>query len=246
MPAQFTPAVPVRTYERIVEQVESAITSGALKPGDHLPSERELMAQFSVSRPTVREALRALQVMGLVESKAGSRGGPLVLEPSPELLTRSLTTLTHMDSLGLTELVQFRMMLEATACRLAALGRTEAQLAAMRAAVARMADAVGTDAATFVEADLQFHQAVWDAAGNTLLAMCGRAVGDAIRETITDELSSADTAALEADSARRDAEVCDAIAAGDPVRAGLLMRAAFIERYTPLVPDSSAFDALAE
>ena len=58
---RFSPAVPVLTYERVVEQIEAVIVSGEVPPGQHLPSERELMVQFSVSRPTVREALRVLQ-----------------------------------------------------------------------------------------------------------------------------------------------------------------------------------------
>ena len=126
----------VRAYERIVEQIEEAIESGALQPGERLPSERELMAQFSVSRSTVREALRVLQARGLVRSRPGDPHGAEVLPFSPAALHKSMTTLARVDELSLGELVQFRMVLDASANLLAARLRTDEELAEMDAAIA--------------------------------------------------------------------------------------------------------------
>ena len=75
----FEPAVPVHTYQRIVDQIEQAIVSGDIPVGSQLASERDLMVQFGVSRPTVREALRILQSMGLIESRPGTRGCPIAM-----------------------------------------------------------------------------------------------------------------------------------------------------------------------
>ncbi|WP_275112610.1 FadR/GntR family transcriptional regulator [Leucobacter sp. OLCS4] len=99
-PHSFAPAVPIHTYQRIVEQIEHAIVSGEIPVGAQLASERELMVQFDVSRPTVREALRVLQSMGLIESKPGTRGGPQVLAPSPDTLRRSLRAMLGTRSRG--------------------------------------------------------------------------------------------------------------------------------------------------
>ncbi|MBB2995821.1 FadR/GntR family transcriptional regulator [Paeniglutamicibacter cryotolerans] len=247
MTTNFTPAVPVRTYERVVEQIENAITSGAVAPGDHLPSERELMVQFSVSRPTIREALRVLQSMGLVESKPGGRGGPLVLEPSPASLTRSFTTMVRLDSLSMRELVQFRLVLDSAACRLAATLHTPDQLAAMGSCVERMEAAVGADTAAFARADVDFHLAVWEASGNALLSMCGQAVAGAILQLITQQLKdAADSARIEADSAALDRGIFDAIAAGNSMEAGRRARQAIYDRYSSLLPaeDAPGLDAL--
>lgn len=236
----FTPAVATLTYERIVEQIETAITSGAIVAGDHLPSERELMVQFSVSRPTVREALRVLQSMGLIESKPGGRGGPRVLEPSPQSLTRSFTTMARLDSLSMTELVQFRLVLESSACRLAATLHNAEQLAGMRSAIERMEQAVGKDAEAFARADVDFHLAVWEASGNALLTMCGRAVAEAIVGLITQQLMDSEaTERTEAASAALDREIFEAIAARQSVEAGRRARQAIYDRYLPLLPEAA-------
>ncbi|MGJ9402101.1 FadR/GntR family transcriptional regulator [Arthrobacter sp. KK5.5] len=247
MTTRFTPAVPVRTYERVVEQIESAITSGAVRPGEHLPSERELMVQFSVSRPTIREALRVLQSMGLVESRPGGRGGPVVLEPSPASLTRSFATMVRLDSLSMTELVQFRLVLDSSACRLASTLHTPEQLEQMRSCIERMEAEVGKDAAEFARADIDFHLAVWEASGNALLAMCGRAVAGAILALITQQLQdSGAPERTEAESAALDRGIFDAIASGDSGEAGRRARRAIYDRYASMLPtdDAPGLDAL--
>ena len=76
---RFQPVQPVRAYQRIVEQVEDALVRGELAPGQRLPSERELVTQFAVSRSTVREALRVLESNGVVRSRPGDPNGPEIL-----------------------------------------------------------------------------------------------------------------------------------------------------------------------
>ena len=92
---QFRPVQPVRAYERIVEQVEDAMARGELKPGQRLPSERELVTQFAVSRSTVREALRVLASNGVVRSRPGDPRGPEVLAFSTNGLAKQMTRLTR-------------------------------------------------------------------------------------------------------------------------------------------------------
>ena len=184
----FTPAVPTLTYQKVVEQIEQAILSGDIQPGQHLPSERELMVQLSVSRPTVREALRVLQSQGLIASKPGGRGGPVVLPVSPDTLGRSFTMAARIASLSLSELVQFRIVLESSACQLASALRTPEQLRQMRDAVERMEAEVANGSEEFNRADLDFHAAIWEASHNSLLRVCGQAVAGSILNLMNDRM----------------------------------------------------------
>ena len=135
---QFQPVAPVRAYERIVEQIEEAVVSGRLKPGERLPGERELMVQFGVGRSTVREALRVLQASEIIRSRPGDPRGPEILAASPAALHRSMQRLARAEHVGLAELLQFRMILDGSAHLLAAALRTDADLADLDTAFGAM------------------------------------------------------------------------------------------------------------
>jgi len=77
----FSRITPTRASSDVIAQIRTAILSGRFRPGDRLPTERELAQQFGVSRVTVRDALRALEAGGLVRVKVGGQGGPYVAEP---------------------------------------------------------------------------------------------------------------------------------------------------------------------
>jgi DNA-binding FadR family transcriptional regulator len=77
----------VRSFEDVVEQVRRSIADGAIEAGDRLPSERELAEQFGVSRATLREALRALEALGILEIRLGAHGGAYALEQSGDRVT---------------------------------------------------------------------------------------------------------------------------------------------------------------
>jgi len=94
----FRPARPRRAFEEIIGQIKAMIEDGTLSPGDRLPSERALAEQFAVSRNTVREALRMLEIAGLVQLKRGATGGSFVSAASS-----SLTADTLSSALGLTD-----------------------------------------------------------------------------------------------------------------------------------------------
>src|SRR3954451_11924417 len=135
---RFRPVQPVRAYERIVEQVEDALASGELRPGQRLPSERELVGQFEVSRSTVREALRVLESNGLVRSRPGDPNGPEVLPLTSAGLQKSMTHLLMVDKVSRAELLQFRLLLDGVASYLAARRRDAAELAGIDEAMERM------------------------------------------------------------------------------------------------------------
>ncbi|WP_163572860.1 FadR/GntR family transcriptional regulator [Fodinicola feengrottensis] len=232
MPAQFQTVQPVRAYQRVVEQVEEAVLTGALKPGERLPSERELMAQFGVSRSTVREALRVLESGGMVRSPPGDPHGPLVLPYSPAGLEKSMSRLAHLDQLSLAELLQFRMMVEGGAYLLAARLRTDAQLAEMRGALDAMERAVDRGPTAFSEADLAFHDTVARMSGNMLIIICSQVVHGVVLDMIAGKLQKApDPRAVMAETLDHHQQALAAVRAGNGQLAADLARAKLYEYY---------------
>ncbi|MFG2074279.1 FadR/GntR family transcriptional regulator [Nonomuraea maritima] len=234
---RFEPVRAVRAYERVVEQVEEAIESGTLSPGERLPSERELMVQFSVSRSTVREALRVLQARGLVQSRPGDPNGAEVLPFTPAALHKSMTTLARVEELSLAELVQFRMVLDSAAILLAARLRTAEQLGEMERAVAGMRASVERGEDAFSAADAAFHEVVARAGGNKLIQICTDVVRSIVVRLISEKIAGApDREQLMRRSIGHHEEVIAAIRAGDGPRAARLSREAMYDYYADYVP----------
>lgn len=156
-----------RLYEQIVGQIEQSIMKGALKPGDQLPAERELALQFGVSRTAVREAVKALREKGLVEAYPGR--GTFITNGTPPSIRQSLDRLIRADQQdGTAHLVEVREILEPEIAALAASRADEEAMASMREAISVM-DAAKRDPEAFIEADLDFHLALAEAAANPLI-----------------------------------------------------------------------------
>ncbi|MFD5243265.1 FadR/GntR family transcriptional regulator [Amycolatopsis sp. NPDC058340] len=235
---EFEPVAPVRAYQRVVEQIEEAVFSGRIKPGDRLPSERELMVQFDVGRSTVREALRVLQAAEMIRSRPGDPRGPEVLAASPAALHRSMHRLARADHLGLSELLQFRMVLDGSAHLLAAQLRTEDHLAELDAALEAMRAGVSKGFAEFSHADVAFHEAIARATGNPLLVISGEVVRGVVLELIEDKLEHADDrTALMRNWLTHHEEVLGAIRASDGERASRLAKQALYDNYAEYVPE---------
>ncbi|MGN6132561.1 MAG: FadR/GntR family transcriptional regulator, partial [Nocardioidaceae bacterium] len=175
-PATFQQVRPVRLYERIVDQIEAALASGDLKPGQRLPSERELVTQFGASRSTVREALRVLESKGVVRSRPGDPNGPELLPFSPTELTKQMERLAQVEQLSLAELISFRMILDGSANLLAARLRSPEELAVMEETITVMRGAIDEGYDRFSEADVAFHDAVAQASRNVLIQVCNQVV----------------------------------------------------------------------
>jgi GntR family transcriptional regulator, transcriptional repressor for pyruvate dehydrogenase complex len=156
-----------RLYEQIVQQVEESIHKGALKPGNQLPPERELAHQFGVSRTAVREAVKALREKGLVEAYPGR--GTFVTDGTSHAIRQSLDRMIRIGQPeGSTYLAEVREILEPEIAALAATRADAEDLASMHEAVSIM-DKAKRDSDAFIEADLDFHLALAEAAGNPLI-----------------------------------------------------------------------------
>jgi len=156
-----------RLYEQIVQQIEESILNGALKPGDQLPAERDLAQRFGVSRTAVREAVKTLREKGLVEAFSGR--GTFITDGTSQAVKQSLDLHARIaQQEGSIQLVEVREILEPEIAALAAARAEDQHLAMMRDAVAVM-DESSRNVDAFIEADLDFHLALAEAAANPLI-----------------------------------------------------------------------------
>lgn len=125
-----------RMSESIVEQIRELIRSGQLRPGDRLPSERELKEQMQVSRVTVREAFRVLEAGGLIDIRVGARGGAFVTSPSPSKIGGDLAELISLSTMTAAEVTEARQVVELGIIPLVVQRATDADIDDLRAMVA--------------------------------------------------------------------------------------------------------------
>jgi len=170
----------LRLYEQIVQQIEDSIQKGALKAGDQLPAERELAQRFGVSRTAVREAVKALHEKGLVEAYSGR--GTFITNGTSQAMRQSFDLMIKFgQSDGSAHLAEMRAILEPGIAALAASRADEAHLAVMREAVAVM-DRSMQDPNAFIEADLDFHLSLAEAAANPLILSLTDSIVGLLRE----------------------------------------------------------------
>ena len=156
-----------RLYEQIVQQIEASVLNGSLKPGDQLPAERELAQRLGVSRTAVREAVKALREKGLVEAYSGR--GTFITDGTSQAARQSFDLMVRIGQQeGAPHLAELRLILEPGIAALAAARVQEEDLAAMREAVAVM-ERSQKDPEAYIEADLDFHLALAEAAANPLI-----------------------------------------------------------------------------
>jgi DNA-binding FadR family transcriptional regulator len=181
----FAPLRIQKASELLAERVRGAILEGDLAEGGTLPPEKVLMAQFGVSRATVREGLRLLEAEGLITTRAGRGGGATVRRPTASRHTRSLALLLQFDRATLGELLEARRAIEPFAAR----------LAAQRGGAAAWTDLAGIlgelgglihDRAAYLAAQNRFHVAIVEVSGNAVLRIYARSLGELARAEFLD------------------------------------------------------------
>jgi len=156
-----------RATDQAIAKIKELISSGEFTAGARLPTERELTQRFGVSRSSLREAVRALALVGVLESRVGD--GTYVTTLEPELLLTGVGFVSDLVGGGsLLELHQVRRILEPEATRLATLRLTEEDFARLEECLQRMD--LEDSAQSFIEADTEFHAVILEASGNATLA----------------------------------------------------------------------------
>lgn len=204
--------------QEIARKLLDYVFATDMAPGSRMPSERQLAQTLGVGRSSVREALKSLGLLGLVEVRQGD--GTYLRRPDSELLPKVIEWGLLLGERRTLDLVDARQHLEVVLARLAAERRTPAQVQAMEKLLMRMAKAgkVGT----FVEADVAFHMSVAEAAGNTVLLGVLNGVQSLLRVWVRRVIAEAGETRS---SYEEHVPVFIAIEAGDPDRAAAAMNA---------------------
>jgi DNA-binding FadR family transcriptional regulator len=212
-------------FEDIIVQIEQAIAKGDLKPGDRLPPERELAETFGVSRPSVREALRVLEMFGVVVARrgTGAEGGSLVAEGAQVGLVSALRLHSALVRVPSTDLVELRVVLEAYAAGRAATEVDPERTAELRRLIEDMRAAGSAE--VFYRLDTDFHLELSRVSGNRLAP----ALMEALREAMAREMLKAFAVLPDFDAQRAvliegHARIVEAIESGDSEEAATAVR----------------------
>jgi GntR family transcriptional regulator, transcriptional repressor for pyruvate dehydrogenase complex len=136
-PPSFAPIKTQRAFEAICEQIRAQLAAGTLKTGDKLPAERELAVAFQVSRSALREALRSLEVAGIIRNAKGVKGGSFIQAAEPDRIVQAMRDYVHLGKVTLEELTEARLATLDIIVRLACERASEADLAELDAIAGR-------------------------------------------------------------------------------------------------------------
>lgn len=129
-----------RAFEEICERIRAQLASGKLKPGDKLPPERELSERLKVSRAALREALRTLEIAGVIMLRKGVKGGAFVQAGDPANMTRVIQDLVHLGAISLGDLTEARLLIQSGVVRLACERATAEDIEAIGRNIERTAE----------------------------------------------------------------------------------------------------------
>lgn len=208
-----------RVSEEAIEQIKELIITQNLEPGDQLPSERHLVEVFGISRASIREALRILEILGLVEVKPGkgvyvrSLTGDLFM-PLSSLLSAHKETLHHH--------FEARLVLEPAAAALAARRANESDLAQMKRTMDNFQENLENDNLVgLIRADIEFHRLIANATNNRTIEVLMNTI---TRRDVTGWKMSLRTKRRPAKTVPEHRSIFEAIAAGDEKRARSAMK----------------------
>lgn len=202
-----------KTYDVLAEHLRRTILDGEMPEGARLPTERELVAQTGLSRGSVREALRKLEVEGLVRPRPGRLGGNIVTRPGQDALAHFVGQFVRGHKLSLRTLQETRETIEPALARLAAERRTDEDVALLHNFNTRMGELLD-DRTAFAKANFAWHGAVGAASKNDLLAAFLYSMSKGVVEATV--LEEYDTPDLRREVLRAHDRIIDAIEARDP------------------------------
>ncbi|MEO9299765.1 FadR/GntR family transcriptional regulator [Devosia alba] len=159
--------------EQVAGRILDLVRSGTLKPGDQLPPERDLAVSLQVSRPSVREAIRGLTILGVVTTRQG--GGAYISALGAEELLGPLEFFISLEELNVRQLYDARLVIESDVARRAAAEITDEQLARLTQILEAQALRLD-DPISFRLSDTEFHEVIWRSAANPFLYRIGKSL----------------------------------------------------------------------
>lgn len=213
-----------RAWQLVLERIETDLLDGRLRPGDRLPPERELATTLGVGRSSVREALRVLEVMGLIRTGTGSgpSSGAIIIATPRGGMSALLRLQVAAQGFPLDDVVRTRLVLESAVVE--TLASDAARDTSSARAVADAMDAGDLTPAEFLALDAQLHLALAEASGNVVIAAMMAGLRTAIESYVqagAERISEWDAAAARLRSEHR--AIIDAIDAGDAGTAATLL-----------------------
>lgn len=227
-----------RAFEEIIVQIEQAISSGQLGPGDRLPSERELAETFGVSRSSVREALRVLEMFGVVAARrgTGADAGSIVAPSAKTGLVSALRMHSALLRIPKRDLVDIRVLIESYAAGRAAVRAVPDRAGPLRELVERMGATESAD--EFNRLDTQFHVTLGSLSGNALLPVLMEALrGSMEREMLAGYAELDDWEAVRQQLFAEHEQIVEAIDSGDSDAAQKTLEAHILRFYRQLFED---------
>lgn len=214
-----------RLYEEIVRQITNLINKGSLKPGDRLPTERELAVQLNVSRTAIREALRSLEMMGFIESKVGE--GTFIKEITLNNVIDPFSSILFQDKKLMVELIEVRLLLESEIAKLAARRINADKIADIERSLDLMEKEIA-EGGIGIKGDNEFHNALARAAENIAMSKILNMCGDLLNSTREAALKSMKDTRI---GLKQHRGIFEAVRVGDEGKAAESMKRHLQEAY---------------
>jgi DNA-binding FadR family transcriptional regulator len=222
-PLSFEPIHTRRVFEEICQRIREQLGAGALKPGDKLPAERELAQQLGVGRNALREALRSLEIAGILTLRKGVKGGAFIREGDPDRMNELVRDMLSLGSISVADLTEARVHIQDLEVRLASERAGGADLEALQANIDRTERMTSEGAyLARVECSREFYRLLGRSTHNPLLAMVVESVTEVLMQFVYARVAAGGKPQPRLVEKRR--AFLAALRARDPAEATRLMR----------------------
>jgi GntR family transcriptional regulator, transcriptional repressor for pyruvate dehydrogenase complex len=181
----FGPVTTPRAFERVCNQIRAMLASGALKPGDKLPPERDLAAELGVARSVLREALRSLEIAGLLSQRKGGTGGSFITNVRSDSIRQAFEDMMILGSISLSDLTEARSLIMIDAITLACERATDADFDAIERNIDQTEEFTRQqDRERRLQAAMEFYGLIVKASRNQVLVVAVEAVNGLVLQVL--------------------------------------------------------------